>query len=98
VNEYANQIERTLASQSGLLTFLLTFACFRLVSPLSIRALELEAGVGIGLQDRVMRGWEWEGDLREGSLLDTGFFKLDFLENEIRLGRSWNRGEWRLSI
>jgi hypothetical protein len=48
VNEYANQIERTLASRSGLLTFLLTFACFRLVSPLSIRALELEAGVGIG--------------------------------------------------
>jgi hypothetical protein len=45
-----------------------------------------------------MRGWEWEGDLREGSLLDTRFFKLDFLENEIRLGRGWNRGEWRLSI
>ena len=40
----ALQIERTLASRSGLLTF----ACFRHKSALSINALELEARVGIG--------------------------------------------------
>ncbi len=47
MNVYAAQSGRTLASRSGLLTFLLTFACFRLGSALSINTLELEARVGI---------------------------------------------------
>jgi hypothetical protein len=49
-------------------------------------------------QGRVMRVWEWDGELREGSLPDTRLFKLDLWENEIRLGKGWKRGEWRLSI
>jgi hypothetical protein len=54
--------------------------------------------VQIGLQGRVMRVWEWDGELREGSLLDTRLFKLDLWENEIRLGKGWKHGEWRLSF